>query len=389
MRLEMMLTRKDKLLKLIVEDFIKTAEPVGSNYLIKKYDLPISSATIRNEMNALEKEGLLEKTHISSGRVPSTKGYEYYIEHLRNNKIDDKMKNELNKVFSNSITVEDIRYTNTRPDEDFTDPTELLYGYCSHQFLWFDLVLALPFDEVEGSSNYVSSNGRMSADGRYYDLVEADDYFALITVTVEWGENYGHSDMITIPLSGYYSRNEQADIDTTTSLYVDTLSSAANLNLATMAGQEIDVANVTFMSTSDSTNYSLFLSASRNPFYSDSNGFRFLHSSVSYGEVPTLEEYLGFNLYLTTTESTGGTSIGTVTSFTGEEAIEGTTLPDNAISIVPEKNTNTGSAEAYSQYSGRISLVMDSPQVTMKDGVYTEEVFIHIVTEESTTTGGA
>ena len=64
MRLEMMLTRKDKLLKLIVEDFIKTAEPVGSNYLIKKYDLPISSATIRNEMNALEKEGLLEKTHI-------------------------------------------------------------------------------------------------------------------------------------------------------------------------------------------------------------------------------------------------------------------------------------------------------------------------------------
>lgn len=288
----------------------------------------------------------------------------------------------------NSITVEDIRYTNTRPDEDFTDPTELLYGYCSHQFLWFDLVLALPFDEVEGSSNYVSSNGRMSADGRYYDLVEADDYFALITVTVEWGENYEHSDMITIPLSGYYSRNEQADIDTTTSLYVDTLSSAANLNLATMAGQEIDVANVTFMSTSDSTNYSLFLSASRNPFYSDSNGFRFLHSSVSYGEVPTLEEYLGFNLYLTTTESTGGTSIGTVTSFTGEEAIEGTTLPDNAISIVPEKNTNTGSAEAYSQYSGRISLVMDSPQVTMKDGVYAEEVFIHIVTEESTT-GGA
>ncbi len=104
----MTLTRKDKLLKLIVEDFIKTAEPVGSNYLIKKYNLPISSATIRNEMNALEKEGLLEKTHISSGRVPSAKGYEYYIEHLRNNKIDDKMKNELNKVFSNSVTVEEL-----------------------------------------------------------------------------------------------------------------------------------------------------------------------------------------------------------------------------------------------------------------------------------------
>ena len=51
------LTRKQTLLKLIVEDFIKTAEPVGSNYLIQKYNLNISSATIRNEMNALEKEG--------------------------------------------------------------------------------------------------------------------------------------------------------------------------------------------------------------------------------------------------------------------------------------------------------------------------------------------
>ncbi len=104
----MSLTRREKLLKLIVEDFVKTAEPVGSNYLIKKYNLPISSATIRNEMNALEKEGMLEKTHTSSGRVPSTLGYEYYIKNLRNNKIDEKMKNELNRVFANTSSVEEI-----------------------------------------------------------------------------------------------------------------------------------------------------------------------------------------------------------------------------------------------------------------------------------------
>ena len=104
----MSLTRREKLLKLIVEDFIKTAEPVGSNYLIKKYNLSISSATIRNEMNSLEKEGLLEKTHTSSGRVPSINGYRYYIDNLRNTKIDEKMKNELNRVFSNSTSVEEI-----------------------------------------------------------------------------------------------------------------------------------------------------------------------------------------------------------------------------------------------------------------------------------------
>ena len=79
----MALPRRDLILKYIVEYFIKTAAPVGSNTLIEQYDLPYSSATIRNEMMELEEEGFIEKTHTSSGRVPSTKGYRYYIEHLR------------------------------------------------------------------------------------------------------------------------------------------------------------------------------------------------------------------------------------------------------------------------------------------------------------------
>ncbi len=104
----MELTRKDKILKLIVEDFIKTAQPVGSNYLIDKYKLNLSSATIRNEMNQLEKEGLLEKTHTSSGRVPSTKGYKYYIDHLKTSKIDEKIKNQITDIFDTSSSVEEI-----------------------------------------------------------------------------------------------------------------------------------------------------------------------------------------------------------------------------------------------------------------------------------------
>ena len=104
----MELTRKDKILKLIVEDFIKTAQPVGSNYLIDKYKLNLSSATIRNEMNQLEKEGLLEKTHTSSGRVPSTKGYKYYIDHFKTSKIDEKIKNQITDIFDTSSSVEEI-----------------------------------------------------------------------------------------------------------------------------------------------------------------------------------------------------------------------------------------------------------------------------------------
>ena len=61
--------RQTKLLKVIVEDYIKTARPVSSKAICNV--LNCSSATIRNEMSFLEENGLLEKTHISSGRVPS------------------------------------------------------------------------------------------------------------------------------------------------------------------------------------------------------------------------------------------------------------------------------------------------------------------------------
>ena len=86
------MTRSETILKLIVEHFIKTAQPVGSHTLLDEYKLSYSSATIRAEMNALEKDGYLEKTHTSSGRVPSSKGYQYYVEHLRDQRIDSQVK---------------------------------------------------------------------------------------------------------------------------------------------------------------------------------------------------------------------------------------------------------------------------------------------------------
>ena len=67
--------RKRKILKEIVDEYIETAEPVSSAIIVEKYENNISSATVRNDMAELEKEGYLEKTHTSSGRVPSAKGY--------------------------------------------------------------------------------------------------------------------------------------------------------------------------------------------------------------------------------------------------------------------------------------------------------------------------
>lgn len=105
----MSLTRSDAILKYIVEYFIKNAEPVGSHTLIDEYHLPYSSATIRNEMMVLEKMGYIEKTHSSSGRVPSAKGYRYYCEHLRDKNIDEALKNSLQVVLEQKVqSIEEV-----------------------------------------------------------------------------------------------------------------------------------------------------------------------------------------------------------------------------------------------------------------------------------------
>ena len=74
--------RKKRILQAIVDEYVNTAEPVSSGAISKKKGLDFSSATIRNEMSELEKSGYLEKTHTSSGRIPSEKGYRLYVDEL-------------------------------------------------------------------------------------------------------------------------------------------------------------------------------------------------------------------------------------------------------------------------------------------------------------------
>lgn len=78
----MLTNRQLQILQVIVDDFVMSAQPVGSRQLSKKDGITYSAATIRNEMADLEELGFLEKTHTSSGRVPSEKGYRYYVDHL-------------------------------------------------------------------------------------------------------------------------------------------------------------------------------------------------------------------------------------------------------------------------------------------------------------------
>lgn len=102
-----MTERQEKILKLIVDEYVKSAEPVGSKTLAK--DLKVSSATIRNEMGALEQEGYIEKTHTSSGRIPSEKGYRHYIETVAKTIEEDSNGYfEFEEIFSNKEAERDM-----------------------------------------------------------------------------------------------------------------------------------------------------------------------------------------------------------------------------------------------------------------------------------------
>lgn len=99
----MLTPRRIEIFKAIVDEYIRTAEPVGSKTLQQKYKLPYSSATIRNDMQVLEEMGYLEKTHTSSGRIPSTAGYKFYCENLlKDSNIDKKMEVAIRSAFDAS-----------------------------------------------------------------------------------------------------------------------------------------------------------------------------------------------------------------------------------------------------------------------------------------------
>ncbi len=154
----MSLSRKDYILKLIVEDFIKTAIPVGSNYLINKYNLPYSSATVRNEMASLEEDGLIEKTHTSSGRVPSTLGYKYYVNNLKSNSVDSKLKNELKVVFDNTKSVEDVLGESCKVLSNMTNLVSVYLGPNSNKERLISVQL-IPISKTSATAIFVTDRG--------------------------------------------------------------------------------------------------------------------------------------------------------------------------------------------------------------------------------------
>ena len=155
----MLTERQIKIFKAIVDVFTKTAEPVGSKALMDVLDFSCSSATIRNEMAALEEIGLLEKTHTSSGRIPSSKGYRFYVEHLMEKQLDDSVKNSLQKVFSERhYSIEEIVKKSCDILSQMTSLTSVVLGPESRSQLLQHIQLS-PLTQRSAVAIFVTDHG--------------------------------------------------------------------------------------------------------------------------------------------------------------------------------------------------------------------------------------
>ncbi|MDU2599267.1 MULTISPECIES: heat-inducible transcriptional repressor HrcA [Anaerococcus] len=120
--------RKLKILFSIIDSYILDGEPIGSKSLADTYNLNVSPATIRNEMSSLEKMGLIEKAHSSSGRLPSDRGYRMFVDYILENEIENISKAKksdtiINLLDKNYHNAEDIVETATKMLADLTELT--------------------------------------------------------------------------------------------------------------------------------------------------------------------------------------------------------------------------------------------------------------------------
>ena len=94
--------RQQEIFEIVVEEFIKSARPVGSEFLAENYDLNVSPATIRNDLARLEELGFLAKPYTSGGRIPTSRGWHFFIEEVR--ETDEFSQSEIARL--NALTNE-------------------------------------------------------------------------------------------------------------------------------------------------------------------------------------------------------------------------------------------------------------------------------------------
>ena len=249
----------------------------------------------------------------------------------------------------------------------------------------------MPFESV-------SSTGVLrTPDGGTYNLVEADDYNAVVTISISFN---GNTKSITIPLSGYFSRNNTKP-DSTASLDIRTLPAAMNLNIGGTRRME-RVAEVDFManlteydpgilgtSTSPIDNaptYFIFLSASNDASNPEDRGFELVHSSVKYTDPHTPYNSIGYTARLVSEDPQTGAVLG-YKDFDGTDFVDGLSMPGIELELV--ENNASYQTGYYSEFHGAVEVLIDEVSATgdqeginkMLSGQYTSTIYVHVVGE--------
>ncbi len=154
----MLTSRQEKILQMIISEYVKTITPVGSKTICD--ELKCSSATVRSEMAILEELGYLEKTHISSGRIPSEEGYRYYVDNLMKPKEmngNDMLK--LQAIFNNhQLALNDCLKKSLEIIAEMTDYTSIVLGNKSSDN-YLKKVEVLPIGEEQVLAIVVTDKG--------------------------------------------------------------------------------------------------------------------------------------------------------------------------------------------------------------------------------------
>lgn len=121
--------RKATILEAVVDEHIATAQPVGSSSVAANADLAVSPATVRSEMVSLEREGYLAQPHTSAGRVPTDKGYRYFVDHLASGVLGEAQQHQVNEFFAHVRgEVEDVLEQTSTLLSELTSYTSVVVG---------------------------------------------------------------------------------------------------------------------------------------------------------------------------------------------------------------------------------------------------------------------
>lgn len=284
--------------------------------------------------------------------------------------------------------------------------------------IWFDIVLVLPLDETPiSNSNYIEAYGRR------YALMPAEDYTAIVEITVEWPG--AETQKLIIPFSGYYTgttNDTGEEVPQSVSFQVSTTAAASNLTISNQGNPRVEIGAIDFILNPpqfehirdweigdmvwnmDKSLYSvmkydddytkIFLSSSNDPYDTDADEFQLVHTSVMSGQTPmTNYNHIGFDIYVDGDEGKGtndgenepsGTQ-NVIRQFTGTDNVSSGDV-SNAIIPIRVRETNThvnNNRYEYFKYSGKMYVQIDTPVSTMLPGSYMGNVYVHVVSDET------